>query len=143
MLEILQAGRTVTLAMVDNDEPYLVALNYGVEVCDGNLRLWLHSAPDGRKIDCVRRNRRVCFTVVIAGDILTGATACDCSMRYRSIVGYGTVRIVEDEREKRTGLDMIMRHYTGKSDMPYKAGLTERTTVLCIDIERITAKERL
>ena len=63
-------------------------------------------------------------------------------MKYSSIVGYGTVSIVEDPDEKKNGLNQIMYHYTGKKDFSYKESTLARTTILRLEISEMTGKHR-
>ena len=60
--EILDSCKTACIAMVDGGAPYVVPLNYGYEIKDGNLIMYFHCAKEGRKIDILKRNNKVCFT---------------------------------------------------------------------------------
>jgi hypothetical protein len=44
--------------------------------------IYLHSAPEGRKIDILKNNDRVCFEVDIQTQIVKDSQACNWSMRY-------------------------------------------------------------
>ena len=62
ILEILDKSKIVHIGLVDGDEPYVIPMNYGYEMDDaGNLILYLHGAPKGRKIDVMRVNPKVSF----------------------------------------------------------------------------------
>jgi len=63
-------------------------------------------------------------------------------MKYRSVIGYGTARILENDGEKRAGLDVIMAHYGGPEG-PYGGQSLARTCVIEIVIEGVTGKESL
>jgi nitroimidazol reductase NimA-like FMN-containing flavoprotein (pyridoxamine 5'-phosphate oxidase superfamily) len=65
--------------------------------------LYFHSANEGRKIECIESNPNVCFTIAISDPFVTGEKACNYGMKYRSVVGYGNIRIVEDTNERITG----------------------------------------
>jgi nitroimidazol reductase NimA-like FMN-containing flavoprotein (pyridoxamine 5'-phosphate oxidase superfamily) len=61
-------------------------------------------------------------------------------MRYRSVIGYGTARILEDAGEIRHGLACIVAHYGGAPDrIPDKAH--EMVAVIRIDITEMTGKK--
>ena len=42
--------------MIDGDEPYVVPMNYGYTLEDGELCIYLHGATVGRKIDIMKKN---------------------------------------------------------------------------------------
>ena len=52
--DIIRRCRVCHLAMCDEGQPYVVPLNFGY---DGGF-LYFHAAPEGRKIDIIKRNRR-------------------------------------------------------------------------------------
>lgn len=135
---ILEQGLVCRLGLCDGRFPYIVPMSYGA--CSG--RLYLHGATEGTKIDLLRKNNRVCFEVDVDARIARGDSACRWSMKYRSVIGYGTARILENDGEKRAGLDVIMAHYGGPEG-PYDGQSLARTCVIEIVIERVTGKESL
>ena len=127
------------IALADNNIPYIVTMNFGYSGGDKKY-LWFHCANEGRKLDMIRKNNYVCFEMDTDHLIAEGRIACDFTMKYSSIIGYGTVSIVEDPVEKKNGLDQIMHHYTGKKEFTYKAGTFERTTILRLEISDMKGK---
>ena len=57
--DVVKRARFCRIAMCDGDEPYVFPVNYGYS--EGVL--YVHSAPEGRKLDILERNDRVCFQV--------------------------------------------------------------------------------
>lgn len=55
--DILRRSTVCRLAMIDAGRPYLVPLCFGY---DAGI-LYFHSAPVGKKIDLLKKNRNVCF----------------------------------------------------------------------------------
>jgi nitroimidazol reductase NimA-like FMN-containing flavoprotein (pyridoxamine 5'-phosphate oxidase superfamily) len=98
------------VAMSDEGEPYVVAMNFGY--VDGAF--YLHCAREGRKVDMLRRNPRVCVQMHTGDEIVTAEAACGYGTRFRSVVATGTVEFLSDAAEKRAGLNAIMTHYTGR-----------------------------
>lgn len=139
---ILQEGKTIQLAFVDGEEPYIVTMNYGYEQGSSGLRIYFHSALEGRKIDCLKRNPHVCFTVVLCDNFVAGEKACNYGMKYRSVVGTGTLRIVEDSVERKKGLDLLMEHCTGKRNWEYEEQMLARTLVLCLEVKEFSGKQK-
>ncbi len=138
MQDILGQGLVCRLGLSDGRFPYIVPMSYGVR----NGRLYLHGAGEGTKIDLIRRNDRVCFEVDVDARVARGDSPCRWSMKYRSVIGFGRARLLEDDAEKRAGLDAIMAHYGGPEG-PYDGKSLERTCVIEIAIERMTGKQSL
>ncbi|BEQ15416.1 hypothetical protein FAK_24820 [Desulfoferula mesophila] len=57
---ILERGEVCRIALADDNVPYLVTMNYGYRHGD-RAALFLHSAPQGKKLDIIRRNNLACF----------------------------------------------------------------------------------
>jgi uncharacterized protein len=135
---IMEEARVCRLGMCDGREPYVVPLNYGL----GENCLYLHCAREGRKIEILRANDRVCFEMDLLREVKRAATACGWSARFESVIGSGRALFVEDPAEKRRGLDRIMAHYAGEAGpFDYGPKNLERVQVLRIDIASVTGKE--
>lgn len=133
--ELLAQGKICHLALATHDEPYLVTMNYGYR----DTTLYFHCAGAGKKLELLRQNNRVCFTVVADTKLIAAEKACDFTMKYRSVVGYGTARLVEGHEEKSRALDIIMAQYAPEAFEFPQAGMAA-TTVFVVDIETMTAK---
>ena len=135
--ELLSSAEVCRVAMVDNGEPYVIPLNYGY--CDNAL--YIHSAAAGRKIEILKRNKRVCFEIESPILIVRSAEPCHWGSRARSLVGYGNVEIVTDREQKKQGLDIIMRQH-GKTDPNlYDEKQLDAVLVLKVVIESVTCKQ--
>lgn len=51
ILGMLDRAKVLHLGLVDDGRPYIVPMNYGYEMKDGKLSLYLHSSMKGYKID--------------------------------------------------------------------------------------------
>ena len=69
--------------------PYGVPLSY--VYADG--KLYFHSAKDGHKIDAVRNNNKVSFTVIAQDNIV----AEEYTTYFQSVIAFGTARILEQD----------------------------------------------
>jgi nitroimidazol reductase NimA-like FMN-containing flavoprotein (pyridoxamine 5'-phosphate oxidase superfamily) len=131
---IIREGRTCHLAMVDDGEPYVVPVTFGY---DGRA-LYFHSALEGRKVEILKRNPRVCFSIVAAAQVVEQPP--DCTTKYRSVAGYGRATLLTDAEEKIAGIKVLMRHSLGREvDFPVKG--MARTLVFRIDIEELKGKQ--
>jgi nitroimidazol reductase NimA-like FMN-containing flavoprotein (pyridoxamine 5'-phosphate oxidase superfamily) len=133
---LLHQGSVIYLAMCDGDIPYVIPLSYGY---DGEA-LYIHCGLEGRKLDVLRRNPRVCFVVDPERELTTGEVSCGWSFRYRSVVGEGTVAFVESAAAKVAGLDVLMRQHGGAGG-DYTAEALAQTLVLRVDITSLTGKQ--
>ena len=132
---IIRRCRVCHLAMCDDGQPYIVPLNFGY---DGRF-LYFHVAPEGRKIDIIKRNNRVGFEFDILHDITAAERACDWGAKYESVIGSGTAEIVDNLEAKKDALKCIMRQY-GNGAWDFKEEILKKTLVLRVRILEISGK---
>lgn len=140
--ELLESCEYLHLGLVDKGLPYVVPLNYGVEYVDDKIRIYLHGANTGRKLDIIRENSVCCFTMERNVEAFEGKVACQYGMTYECLMGTGNVYIVEDPDEKIHGLHTLMKTQTGKEGFVFDERLASIVTVMRIDVDEITAKRR-
>ncbi len=133
---VIRRARVCRVAMCDGDVPYVVPMSFGYR--DGSV--WLHCAAEGRKIDILRVNDRVCFEVDLDHATNRGEESCGWNLRYRSVIGFGRARIVEDEAGKREGLDVLMEQHGEAGPHHYKEKGFRKVTIIRIDLEELTGK---
>jgi uncharacterized protein len=138
--EIIAKADVCRVAFADGDVPYIVTMNFGYQGGE-NPRFWFHGARQGRKIDMIRKNNYVCFELDTDHEIYTGPEGCDWGMKYKSVVGYGNISIVNELSAKTEGLECIMKHYAGSTEFTFDESIVSRTTVLMLKITGITAKK--
>jgi len=113
--KILLQCKTCHVAMVDEGLPYVVPLSYGYKVFDGNmLELYFHSALEGRKLDILKRNSKVCFEMAYEGEPVHSENQCNVGYYFASVIGYGEAVFIEDIDEKCNALSIIFKHQVGK-----------------------------
>jgi nitroimidazol reductase NimA-like FMN-containing flavoprotein (pyridoxamine 5'-phosphate oxidase superfamily) len=103
-IALLKIGNHVTIAMCDNNIPYIVTMSYGFDHASNCL--YLHSANKGDKLDFISKNPEVCATLVKDNGYLE--TKCDHD--YETLVIRGKMRIVNELMEKKHGLQIILDH---------------------------------
>lgn len=135
--DIIRRCRVCRLGMCDNGQPYVVPMSFGY---DGQC-IYLHAATEGRKIDILRRNSRVCFEFDILDEMIPSDTACSWGMRYESVIGAGPAEIVTESEAMRVAFDHIMRQY-GSDAWTYDEQQLAGTLVIRIGIEEVTGKSR-
>lgn len=136
-MELLQSGEYAFLSMTTDEGAYGVPINYVVE----NDTIYIHCAPEGRKLRAIAYDSRVLLCVVghsrVVGEQLTTA--------YSSVIVAGRAQIVEDEALKRHALQLLVDKYA--SDFREEGyGALERslhrTAVVAIAIESISGKTK-
>ncbi len=135
--DILRSAHICRLAMADGDVPYLLPFNYGYE----NNHIYIHSAPDGKKIELLQKNNTVCFEIEHAAELVKGDKACAWTTRYRSVIGYGEVEIITDDTQKNKGLDIIMAQHGASGLTDYEKRQVERMVILKLKISSLTGKQ--
>ena len=135
--EILAGAIICRVAMMDGELPYIVPFNYGYR--DGCI--YIHSAPEGKKLDLLRQNNEVCFEVEEGVGITKGDKACSWATRYRSIVGYGSIEILEEDRSKQEGLEIIMAQHGAPHLVSFEQGDMKRMVILKLSISSLSGKQ--
>ena len=140
--EILKQCKTCHVAMVDSGLPYLVPLSYGYKLIKGTvLELYFHSAPEGRKLDVLKRNNKVCFEMAQKGEPVHSENPCKAGYYYSSVIGFGEVTFMESDDDKSEALSMIVKHQSGK-DVRFSPEQTKDVCVFKIVSKEFTGKKK-
>jgi nitroimidazol reductase NimA-like FMN-containing flavoprotein (pyridoxamine 5'-phosphate oxidase superfamily) len=126
-------------AVVDeNGMPYSVPMNFGYH----NDVFYLHSAPEGRIIRALDKNRHICLAFNAGQELAFQhpKVACSYRMKAGSIVAEGKVTFLEDMNLKRDALDHIMKQYSDKH-FEYNDPAIRNVKIWRIDVDKITCKE--
>jgi uncharacterized protein len=135
---IMEKAPVCRIGVSDDGMPYVVPMSFGL----GERDLYFHCAAEGRLLDVIRRNDRVCFEMDLFREVILGQSPCGCSCRYDSVIGFGRAVIVNDPGEKKAALDRILEHYGEEAPSAYKPDIFEKTTVIRIAVESLSAKRR-
>ena len=139
--EILDGCKTCHIAMIDGASPYVVPMSYGYRLDGHTLTLYFHSAREGRKIDILRQNDRVCFAISREGEPVTAETPCASGYCFASVIGDGRAVFVEDGAEKNAALACVVKHQSGR-DASFAAEQQRTVTVFKIVSESFTGKRK-
>ena len=141
ILDIIKKADVCRLAFVDDNLPYIVAMNFGFKEGNPDV-LYFHCANTGKKLDMIAKNNHVCFQMDVDHHLVSAKKACGFTMNFKSIVGFGKIYIVDHKKEKIDGLNCIMNQYTGKDDYSYESKMLDITTILKLEISQISAKQK-
>jgi nitroimidazol reductase NimA-like FMN-containing flavoprotein (pyridoxamine 5'-phosphate oxidase superfamily) len=141
--EILRQCKTCHVAMVDKGAPYVIPLSYGYRIIDNKaLELYFHSAHEGRKLDVLNRDNRVCFEISCEGEPVHSETPCNSGYYYTSVIGFGEVVFIEETEEKCDALSVLFKHQTGK-DIEFAPGQANSVCVFKIVSTEFAGKKKL
>ena len=141
ILEILDKAKVMHLGLCENNEPYVVPMNYGYTMEEDKLVMYLHSAVRGKKLDMIQANPKVFFAIDCDRMPFEGEKPCQYGLVYSSVMGKGIATIVEDVEEKMKAMSILMKTQTGK-DFSFDERLVSIVAVIRIDVEEYTAKHR-
>ena len=91
IMDIMNKCDTCRLAFFDQEYPYIVPLNFGVNIEDGQLYLYFHSANQGTKLDLIRQNNKATFEMDCEHNIILYDERMSCTMGYASVIGHGEI----------------------------------------------------
>ena len=108
MEQLLQEQTVGYLGVVDGGVPYVVPLNYAY--ADGKIRF--HCALTGQKLDALRSNPFVCFTVARqTGVVRDHEGGPPCHVDSDSVICFGRARVLDDLSERAAALNAFNRRY--------------------------------
>ncbi len=134
--EILIKSNICRIALHDEEFPYIIPMNFGYF----KNTLYFHCAKEGKKIDLIKKNNKVGFEIEQSHEILKDKKSCKWTTKYRSIIGFGKIAIINDFNEKVRGLDILMTHH-GKKENIYNEKAVNSVVILKLKIEGLTSKQ--
>ena len=141
IIEVMKQCDVVRLALNDDGYPYILPLNFGMDVSDGKIILLFHSALEGHKIDLIKKDNRASFEMDCKHQLQYFDDIGYCTMSYESVIGIGKIRILKDE-EKMQALRKLMDHYHPDENAYFNPAAVERTMVYTLEVEKITGKRK-
>ncbi len=133
---VIQKAICCRIGLVDGDEPYVVPVNFGYK----DKALYFHGASEGRKIDLIKKNNKLCFELEVNVEVTRAEEPCRWGMKYRSVIGVGKAHILEGDKAKTDGLRIITSHYT-QGEFTFPKDSLDKATVIRVDIEKLTGKK--
>ena len=138
ILAMLTRCDTVRLGIADGETPYVVPLSFGVEAVADHVRLYVHSARQGRKVELLKRHPRVFveadrfFCVQEVGKGIT--------TRYESVMGTGLAEELTYPVEIEHGLRLLLAHYGQESYPLANCQGTKHIRVYRVTLDALTGK---
>ncbi len=137
--EILASAQYGYMSMIDLDgKPYGVPVNF---VWDGDDAIYIHCAPEGKKIDILECYDHVSFCVVGNVNLLPGQFTTE----YESIILDCEVTIPTYDEERLHALELIVKKFSPQhfdTGMRYAHKSLPRTCIVRLDILSWSAKAK-
>lgn len=127
-----------------DDQPFITPNTFWYD--EERHEIAFHSNIVGRVRANIERHNRVCFEASQVGRFLPSNVALEFSSQYRSVIAFGTARILEDPEEKRRALyGLIAKYFPDMSPGEAYRPITDKelaiTSVYAIAIESWSGKE--
>ena len=138
-MEILQRAKAGVLGLHGDDGyPYTVPLNFvytpPAEKDQAGLgTIGFHCAVVGHKIDAIRANDKVSFTVIDRDEIMPK----ERTTKYCSVIAFGRARILDGEENLRRAANAVGAKYSAGYEDLYLAETEDtirRGTLCCVEI---------
>lgn len=143
ILQIMRRCDVCRLALNDEGFPYIVPLNFGIMERKGGVDLVFHSALEGRKLELISKDARASFEMDCNHILQYFPEKGYCTMSYESVIGRGTIEMIEDENEKIAALDALMAQFHPDGNAPYSPSAVPRTAVYRLRVEKMVGKRKL
>ena len=137
---IIRTCDSCVLGLNDDGFPYLVPMNFGMDIEEGQLYLYFHCANEGKKLDLIRKDNRVTFEMDCEHNFILYEERMSCTMGFASVIGHGTISFVPEE-EKLDALKILMRQYHAE-DFRFNTDMVPATTVLRLKVSDVIGKRR-
>jgi nitroimidazol reductase NimA-like FMN-containing flavoprotein (pyridoxamine 5'-phosphate oxidase superfamily) len=138
MEKILREERVGFLGLSVNGTPYVIPLNYGY--IEG--KILFHCGLKGQKLDWIRANPQVCFTVGRqSGEVCPHPCGPYCPTDTDSVICYGIARIIEDMEERWRVMNVFNRCF-----QPNAREISKKDVSKCfaveIEITKMTGRQQ-
>ena len=141
IIKVMEKCDVCRLALNDEGYPYILPLNFGMQVKDDKITLYFHGATEGRKYALIAKDNRVSFEMDCSHRLVMDVDQGNCTMEYESVIGKGKIEILSEE-EKYEALGILMKHYH-QEDFQFNLAVMPKTTVMKLVVENVTGKIRM
>jgi nitroimidazol reductase NimA-like FMN-containing flavoprotein (pyridoxamine 5'-phosphate oxidase superfamily) len=136
--QVISNSQVCRLGLAKDNVPYVIPVSFGYD----GASLYIHTAHAGRKIEFFEANPTVCLEFEHAVTLKTDeSSACDWSFSFQSVVGYGIISELTDQKEKSSALQLIMGQYSEQKEWSFSAAGVAGVRVWKIAIESLSGKQ--
>jgi len=139
--QVLDAGKICHVGFSLEEQPYVLPMSYG-RLDD---KLLLHGSVASRMMKNLADGLRCCVTVTHFDGLVYARSTFNSSMNYRSVMVFGTARLITDPDEKRTGIQALVDHLMPGRRADLRKSTPKElnaTSLLVLPIETFSVKSR-
>jgi len=103
---ILDEGFVCHVGFIYSNCPFVIPMAYGRR---GNT-LYIHGSVASRMLRTLAKGEQICMVVTLLDGLVLARSAFHHSMNYRSVVIFGSVRVVKSLKQKLSALRAISEH---------------------------------
>ena len=141
IVKVIEKCDVCRLGFNDGEYPYILPLNFGMQIENEKIVLYFHGATEGRKYELIAKNHKASFEMDCSHRLVMDNAEKSCTMEYESVMGHGTLEILAEE-EKYEVLCILMRHYH-QEEFEFNKNIMPATTVFKLTVEEWTGKKRM
>lgn len=138
-IEILKSCTAGVLGVLgDEGYPYTIPLSYAYQ--EG--KIFIHSATEGHKIDSIKSNDKVSFSVIDMDNVIQETF----TTHFRSVSVFGRARILTEYFERKFALECLVEKYSPdyiKEGQQEIEKAWDRVCLIEVKIEHMTGKAAL
>lgn len=138
---IIDEARMCHVGVTLDGQPYVIPMALGRHDSD----LLLHGSVVSRLMNSLCEGLPCCVTVTHLDGLVLARSAFHSSMNYRSVMVFGTARLISDPEEKQIALDALVEHLApGRLEelRPSSQKELNATSILRLPIETFSIKSR-
>lgn len=141
IMKIISRENICSVAFCDEVYPYLIPVNYGAQLEDGKIVLYFHGAAEGTKLECLKKDPHVSYTVFSNVDLrLYPDDACKASTGFESVCGSGIAKLVGPDDRKRA-LAVLMNHIGRPQGMSFDENSFPDARVAPVQVWKIVTEK--
>ena len=140
--EFIAKEQILRVAFHDNGDIYIVPVNYGYLFENNKYSFYFHGAKAGRKYELAKKKPTVGFEIDGNYMLIGSEVACGFSATFQSVIGTGTLSLVEDNAEKINGLNAIMKQTTSKAEWNYSDEMLDAVVVFKLVVDKLSCKAK-
>jgi len=153
LISLLRAARVGRVGVIADGEPYIVPMNFAYEDARAGMpaRIIIHGASQGRLIEALAHDARVCVEVDELMVTLPDPVLCKYDTAYASVLCFGRARVLASLDERTAALRVFARKYAreeaadalkGRTVEAFRGRFGAHTAVFEIAIEDMTGKRQ-
>jgi nitroimidazol reductase NimA-like FMN-containing flavoprotein (pyridoxamine 5'-phosphate oxidase superfamily) len=141
---ILREAKVAHIATARDGQPFVTPSTFWFD--DDNRQIIFHSNIAGRIRSNIETNPRLCIEVSELGKLLPSNVALEFSLQFRSVVVFGSARLIHDPQEARRVLYNLIKKYfplmaPGREFREITDKELRSTSVYAVQIEEWSGKE--